>query len=129
MNEEQKLNTENTQEENFNFYEFFFKYLAYWPWFLAGVIVTVAAAFVYLRYQAPVYNVSASVLVQEKDQRSSNAAAGPLASIQDLGMFSMTNNFDNEVEILRSRTLIQKVVTTLNLYISCLLYTSDAADD
>ena len=118
MNEEQKLNTENTQEENFNFYEFFFKYLAYWPWFLAGVIATVAAAFVYLRYQAPVYNVSASVLVQEKDQRSSNAAAGPLASIQDLGMFSMTNNFDNEVEILRSRTLIQKVVTTLNLYIS-----------
>ena len=33
-------------------------------------------------------------------------------------MFSMTNNFDNEVEILKSRTLIKKVVNHLNLYIS-----------
>ena len=39
-------------------------------------------------------------------------------ALQDLGMFSMTNNFDNEVEILKSRTLIKKVVNHLNLYIS-----------
>ena len=31
-------------------------------------------------------------------------------AVQDLGTFSMTNNFDNEVEILKSRTLIKKVV-------------------
>ena len=30
----------------------------------------------------------------------------------------MTNNFDNEIEILRSRTLIKKVVNDLGLYIS-----------
>ena len=30
----------------------------------------------------------------------------------------MTSNFDNEVEILKSRTLIQKVVTHLGLFIS-----------
>ena len=34
-----------------------------------------------------------------------------------MGMFSMTNNFDNEVEILKSRTLIKKVVNDLNLYV------------
>ena len=32
-----------------------------------------------------------------------------MGALQDLGMFSMTNNFDNEVEILKSRTLIKKV--------------------
>ena len=31
-------------------------------------------------------------------------------------MFSMTNNFDNEVEILHSRTLIKKAVNELRLY-------------
>ena len=41
-----------------------------------------------------------------------------MGALQDLGMFSMTNNFDNEVEILKSRTLIKKVVNHLNLYIS-----------
>ena len=32
-------------------------------------------------------------------------------------MLSMTSNFDNEVEILRSRTLIKKVVSDMGLYI------------
>ena len=32
-------------------------------------------------------------------------------------MLSMTSNFDNEVEILRSRTLIKKVVNDMGLYI------------
>ena len=30
----------------------------------------------------------------------------------------MTNNFDNEVEILKSRTLVRKVVNDLSLYIT-----------
>ena len=38
--------------------------------------------------------------------------------MQNFGMFSMTSNFDNEVEILKSRTLIKKVVSHLNLYIN-----------
>lgn len=106
------------KEENINLYEILFKYLVYWHWFVAGVVVMLIGAWLWLRYQAPVYNVQASVLIQEQDKRSNNAAAGPLAAMQDLGVFSMTNNFDNEVEILRSRTLLKKVVTTLNLYTS-----------
>ena len=54
-----------------------------------------------------VYNISSSVLIKEEDKRS-GSGNNPLAAIQDLGMFSMTNNFDNEVEILKSRTLIKK---------------------
>lgn len=106
------------KEENINLYEILFKYLVYWHWFVAGVVVMLIGAWLWLRYQAPVYNVQASVLIQEQEKRSNNAAAGPLAAMQDLGVFSMTNNFDNEVEILRSRTLLKKVVTTLNLYTS-----------
>ena len=37
--------------------------------------------------------------------------------MQDLGMLSMASNFDNEMEILHSRTLIKKVVNTLGLNI------------
>lgn len=47
------------------------------------------------------------MLIKEEDKRS-GSGNNPLAAIQDLGMFSMTNNFDNEVEILKSRTLIKK---------------------
>ena len=72
--------------------------------------------YVFLRYQTPVYNVTSSVLIKEDEKKGANAASG-LAAIQDLGMLSMTSNFDNEVEILRSRTLIKKVVSDMGLYI------------
>ena len=116
--EEQNINEQNNEENAINLYAIFFKYLAYWPWFVISVIVCLILAFLYLRYQAPVYNVTAAVLIKEEEQKGSTSATSPLAAIQDLGMFSMTNNFDNEVEILHSRTLIKKAVNELRLYIS-----------
>lgn len=120
---EQNINNttpENPEENSFNLYEIIFKYLVYWPWFVASVLVCLVLAFVYLRYQAPVYNVTASVLIKEDDSRnrSMGAAGGALEALQSMGGFSMSNNFDNEVEILQSRTLIKKVITNLGLYIS-----------
>lgn len=114
------LTPENPEEKPFNLYELIFKYLAYWPWFVVSVIACVVLAFVYIRYQAPVYNVTASVLIKEEDSRnrSMGAAGSALEALQSMGGFSMSNNFDNEVEILKSRTLIKKVVTHLGLYIS-----------
>lgn len=120
MIEEQNPNNEQQHEESINFYAIFFKYLAYWPWFVASVIVCLILAFVYLRYQAPVYNVTSAVLIKEDDssKRGMGAASGALETMQSLGGLSMSNNFDNEVEILKSRTLIRKVVTQLGLYTS-----------
>lgn len=114
------LTPENPEEKPFNLYELIFKYLAYWPWFVVSVIVCLVLAFVYIRYQAPVYNVTASVLIKEQDSRnhSMGAASGAMEALQSMGGFSMSNNFDNEVEILKSRTLIKKVITHLGLYIS-----------
>lgn len=113
--EEQNFNEQNS-EETINLYAIFFKYLAYWPWFVISVIGCMILAFLFLRYQQPVYNITAAVLIKEEEQKGGNSASSPLAAIQDLGMFSMTNNFDNEVEILHSRTLIKKAVNELRLY-------------
>ena len=120
MNENNLFDTPEQKEEDFNLYRVIFKYLIYWPWFVASVLVCVVAAFIYLRYQTPVYNVSASVLIKEDDARSRAMKSnnGALGALQEMGGFSMTSNFDNELEILKSRTLIQKVVTRLGLYIS-----------
>ena len=115
--EQMSENGQSQNEESIDLYALFFKYLAYWPWFVGSVLICFISAFIYLRYQAPVYNIDAAVLIKEGDKKG-NSASNPLSAIQDLGMFSMTNNFDNEVEILKSRTLVKKVVNDLNLYIS-----------
>lgn len=94
-----------------------FEYLMYWPWFVACLILCLAGAWIYLRYQTPVYNVNATVLIKQDDKTKGNAN-NPLATMQDLGMLTMASNFDNEMEILHSRTLIRKVVNTLGLNIS-----------
>ena len=111
----QKFVDQDPEEDNFNLYEIIFKYLVYWPWFVASVLICLIGTFIYLRYQTPVYNISSAVLIKEQDKKSSN---NPLAAIQDLGMMSFTNSFDNEIEILKSKTLVKKVVSDLGLYVN-----------
>ncbi len=94
-----------------------FEYLMYWPWILGCIIVMGIAMYAYLRYKAPIYNINATVLIKQDDQTKSSSIP-PMQAMQDLGMLSMASNFDNEVEILRSRTLVKKVVNKLNLYIN-----------
>lgn len=108
------------EESSFNIYEIIFKYLVYWPWFVASVIICLVCAFIYMRYQVPVYSVTSSVLIKEDDPRSKmmTNTNGALAALQDMGGFSMTTTFDNEVEILKSRTLVRKAVVDLGLYIN-----------
>ena len=121
MFENNQPNTSNVeeQEESINLRALLMKYLIYWPWFIASVIICLGCAFLYLRFQVPVYNTTAAVLIKETDPRSKamTQANGAVAALQDIGGFSMTSNFDNEVEILKSRTLIKKVVSELGLYI------------
>lgn len=93
-------------------------YLMYWPQILVCVIAAMVIGWLYLAKTAPTYQISASVLIKNDDQKSGGASSSDmLAGLQNLGMFSMVNNFDNEVEILNSRTLVQKVVEKLDLYV------------
>ena len=118
MDERNTITSSNREEEEqeINLYALFFKYMVYWPWFVASMLACCIGMYVFLRYQTPVYNITSSVLIKEDEKKGANAANG-LAAIQDLGMLSMTSNFDNEVEILKSRTLIKKVVNDMGLYI------------
>ena len=45
-----------------------FEYLIHWPFILLSMVACMAGAWLYLRYQAPVYNVSATVLIKQGDR-------------------------------------------------------------
>ena len=116
-----KTTLKNPQGEDFNGYFLFMKYAAYWPWFVGYIALCLSVSYIYLRYQVPVYNIKSAVLIKEQDSQK-NKSNNTLAAIQDLGMMSMTNNFDNELQILKSQTLVKKVVSDLGLYINHSLY-------
>lgn len=105
---------EDEETSGFDYKTFLIKLLMYWPWIAGCVIVALVGAFFYLKTQTPLYTVSSSVLIKNESSKSGNNGA----SLADLGFVtSSTQNFDNELEILRSRTLLKKVVTGLDLYI------------
>lgn len=111
--------SQNKKEEKINIYALIFKYLIYWPWFVASLILFLALGYLYIRKSTPVYQINASVLIKEDNSRGGfSSSKNPLGSLSGMGMISMTNNFDNEIEILNSRTLMKKVVINQNLYIS-----------
>ena len=105
---------EDEETSGFDYKAFFIKLLMYWPWILACVAVFMIGAFFYLKTLTPLYTVSSSVLIKNESKGGANGS-----NLEDLGFVSSsTQSFDNELEILRSRTLIKKVVTALDLYIS-----------
>lgn len=116
MAEETKnyLLEEDNETSGFDYKIFLVKLLMYWPWIVACVAVALIGAFFYLKTLTPLYTVSSSVLIKNENKGGTGGA-----DLADLGFVSTsTQSFDNELEILRSRTLIKKVVTALDLYVS-----------
>ena len=109
---------QESKEENIDVKELLFKYLIHWPWFVGAVIACLIAAWVYLYMSTPVYNISATVLIKDDKKGGS---AGMLSGLESLGldgMVSSSQNIDNEIEVLRSKTIAKEVVENLGLYIS-----------
>ena len=109
---------QESKEENIDIKELLFKYLIHWPWFVGAVVACLIAAWVYLYTSTPVYNISATVLIKDDKKGGS---AGMLSGLESLGldgMVSSSQNIDNEIEVLRSKTIVKEVVEDLGLYIS-----------
>ena len=109
---------QESKEENIDVKELLFKYLIHWPWFVGAVVACLIAAWVYLYVSTPVYNISATVLIKDDKKGGS---AGMLSGLESLGldgMISSSQNIDNEIEVLRSKTIAKEVVEDLALYIS-----------
>lgn len=119
MKEEKVYNVEQgVDEEKIDFQEVLFKYLIHWPWFLGAIIVCLIGAWIYLHTATPVYNISATVLIKDDKKGGSAGMASELENLGLNGLMSSSQNIDNEMEVLRSKTIAKEVVVDLNLYIS-----------
>lgn len=92
------------------------KYLIHWKWFVLSVFLCLVLAVLYLRYTTPSYEASTSILV--KDEKKGGMLS-ELSAFSDLGLGGgSVNNVDNEIEVLKSRTLVESTVKKLNLNIN-----------
>lgn len=105
--------TSYSAHQDFNLREDIESYLYHWKWFLLVGVLSLTVAYLYLRYAVPQYKAATTIMV--KDDKKGGLAS-ELATFSDLGMMSgMTNNVDNEIEVIKSRTLIASSIKALRL--------------
>src|SRR5690606_33952470 len=118
MNNTPSLPTKDSDDNELNLKQLFEQYAYYWKWFLISLVTCLFLAFVYLRYAQRVYNVNAKILLQ--DERQASGELSGLAELSNLtGVGGSSAAFVNDqIEVLRSRRLMRKVVDTNRLYFS-----------
>lgn len=110
----QSLTEHSIPDKDTNLRDTIMPYLRYWPWFILSVIILLGAAHIYLRYTPLSYQTTASILIKD----DSNSGHSQMAMFQDLGMGQFnTANLDNEIKVLKSRPLTERMVKQLNLNI------------
>ena len=105
------------EEMNFNLRFLLFLFLRYKYWILISIVACMAVVWVYLRYQSPVYGITAKILIKDQDAQR-NRISSINNTLMEMGLRNSSEGFDNEVEVLSTRTLNKRVVRDMKLYVS-----------
>ena len=108
---------EQEEKSSFDFKTLYTIFILNWKWFVLSLIICVAAAAIYLRYTTPKYQAYAKFLIMDNDNNG-RSSRNSIMSTANLGTLTNSMGIDNEIEILKSRSVAQQVVRELKLYVS-----------
>ncbi len=99
------------EDNEFSFRELLVKSMNYVPLFIVFLVISFGAGYVYLHYQTALYASRINLLI--KDANRSRGTQSTTVSDQVLPdlFFTSKTNLANEIEILKSHRLMQRVVT------------------
>jgi capsular exopolysaccharide synthesis family protein len=96
-----------------NVADLFKKALNYWYWFALSLAVAVGLTWYNLAHKNPVWEVKGSILVQE-DQTAGGTKL-PGEAIMQGSIFRNNGNLDHQIQVLKSRSLMEKVIGSLGI--------------
>ena len=103
-----------SQEETIDIKALILKYSQYWYYIMASILFFGCIAFLNNRYTVPKYSVSTTLLIRDDN----NTQLGAENLLEGLELFSGKKNLKNEIVILSSYNLFEKVIEELNLGVS-----------
>lgn len=89
------------------------KYLYHWPIFVLSIIITLTLGAIYLKNSRPVYNVKAKLAIKDEKNKTATDKA---AALEQLNISTEPKLAESELEILKSRPLINTIVNDLQLW-------------
>lgn len=112
--EEVIIQDKKSELNKLNIKDLFFKYVRFLPLFIISVALSLLTAYIYLRYSTPIYQSSGALMIQD-DTKKSNAAGEKFDQVLAQ---SNAKNIQNEIEVLKSKPLMERVVSSSNLNVS-----------
>jgi tyrosine-protein kinase Etk/Wzc len=93
--------------------DFLFKYLHYLPWILICGSFFLILAYLKVRFSTPIFRVQSSILVKNEQEGGGGGHGNP--QFDDLFNSEGSINLNNEVQVLKSRPMMERVVKDLKL--------------
>lgn len=112
------INSEGVEssDENFDFKGFLYKVLRDWWIILLSIIICLSISYSYLRYTTPIYKIRANILVADEKKGAGGIGGGANLFGEDISsLLGGKSSVENEVEILKTRNLMEKVVRGMDL--------------
>ena len=107
---EEQIKIGKAELGNLSLKDIFYKYIRFLPLFILSVALALLAAYTYLRYANQVYRAAGSMLIKSE---TNNNQSDKVENI--LMGNNRAQNIQSEIEILKSRPLMARVVNKLNL--------------
>jgi len=101
------------EEVDFNLQDYVRRYLRHWYLFPIFIALTLIAAFFYLQITQPVYSSRTSILIKDEKKGLGGSQGDILSELSN--QFGGNKLVENELEILKSQTLMEQVVKDLAL--------------
>ena len=108
------MNNDTINKDNFR--DLIDIYISKWKWIALSVIIAFSFAYINLKYTPNQYQSTASIKLNDDkgDKKLSD-----LTALQDYGLFSSnSSNVIDEVQVIKSRSILTKVVEELGLNIN-----------
>ena len=110
MPQKKKRSFQKSKEENL-FSLILARYISYWPAFLFFFVIAVSGSLIYIRYATPQYEANATLIIKDEKKGSDDSKM-----MESLNAINTKKIIENEIEVLRSRSLMNDVVKNLHLY-------------
>jgi tyrosine-protein kinase Etk/Wzc len=103
-------------EQEFNLKEYIRRYFRYWYLFPIFLFIALTVAFFYLQMTQPVYSTKTSILIKDENKGLSGSQGDILSELSS--QFGGNKIVENELEIIKSQTLMEQVIKELTLDVS-----------